>query len=402
MGKNRKSNFDKEFSQAIDRMLAGEKIEPYADMPDDYQEAIDFARKLIELKGVPRPSFKVELKDSLLSKLSEMEQEKAGWKRFQERLRHLVPQRPVWRAVAASLTVVVVAGVIWGTGILTPESSAPPPMPAAPPPPLLEVSAVPDQTTYLPEQGVEIQFSFTNIASELVTVSPFPPEIKILLPTLPGRDLDKIVRSFAAGTEELKLEPGETATYDLTWDQHDDQGQQVAPGWYHIEIKHTASKVTQPTRRQSFRGTITKFLIQFPQGAMEKIIEVNQAQTVTDLPFMWKREEYSVDLTITLEQVELTKDRAMFFAFATSPNSPSTGYDHPQFGGTVRAQYIVDGVIKDAGPAGMRYLPNGIGLIWGYDLARLDPVPSDVRELTFTITKFGDWQGPWEFEIPLQ
>jgi hypothetical protein len=159
-------------------------------------------------------------------------------------------------------------------------------MPAAPPPPLLEVSAVPDQTTYLPEQGVEVQFSFTNIASELVTVSPFSPEIKILLPTLPGRDLDKIVRSFAAGTEELKLEPGETATYDLTWDQRDDQGQQVAPGWYHIEVKHTASKVAQPTRRQSERGTVTKFLIQFPQGAMKKTIEVNQSQTVTNLPFM--------------------------------------------------------------------------------------------------------------------
>jgi len=34
-------------------------------------------------------------------------------------------------------------------------------------------------------------------------------------------------------------------------------------------------------------------------------------------------------------------------------------------------------------------------------ILRLDPVPSDARELTFTITKFGDWQGPWEFHIPL-
>jgi hypothetical protein len=133
MVENKKSNFDKEFSEAIDRMLAGEKIEPYADMPDDYQEAIEFAQKLIELKGVPRPSFKAELRDSLLSKLSEIEQEGPRRNWFWERLRHLVPQRPVKRAVAASLLVVIVAGgVIWGTGILTPPPSAPP-MPAPSP-----------------------------------------------------------------------------------------------------------------------------------------------------------------------------------------------------------------------------------------------------------------------------
>jgi len=73
MGENKKSNFDKEFSEIIDKMLAGEKIEPYADMPDEYQEAIDFAQKLIEFKGTPRPSFKAQLKNSLLSKLSEVE-----------------------------------------------------------------------------------------------------------------------------------------------------------------------------------------------------------------------------------------------------------------------------------------------------------------------------------------
>jgi hypothetical protein len=110
----------------------------------------------------------------------------------------------------------------------------------------------------------------------------------------------------------------------------------------------------------------------------------------------------SIDLTITLERGELTAQGAKFCAFATSPNSPSTGYDHPQFSGAVRAQYIVDGVIKDAGPACMRYFDDGIRLSWGYDLTRLDPVPSDAKELTLTITKFGDWQGPWEFHIPLE
>jgi hypothetical protein len=169
MGKNEKSNFDKEFSGAIDKMLAGEKIEPYTDMPDDYREAIDFAQKLISLKDAPRPSFKVELKDSLLSKLSEMEQEKAGWKRFQERLRHLVPQRPLWRAVAASLLVIVVAGgVIWGTGIFTHPMTPPSKTPLPPPqqPVMLEITSV--KATY--SLGGETEFT----SSKATVVTPLP------------------------------------------------------------------------------------------------------------------------------------------------------------------------------------------------------------------------------------
>jgi hypothetical protein len=31
----------------------------------------------------------------------------------------------------------------------------------------------------------------------------------------------------------------------------------------------------------------------------------------------------------------------------------------------------------------------------------LDPVPIDAKELTLKITKLGDWEGPWEFKVPL-
>lgn len=44
----------------------------------------------------------------------------------------------------------------------------------------------------------------------------------------------------------------------------------------------------------------------------------------------------------------------------------------------------------------------GMELTWGNDATWLDPVLSDAKELTFTITEFGDWEGPWEFRIPLQ
>lgn len=45
---------------------------------------------------------------------------------------------------------------------------------------------------------------------------------------------------------------------------------------------------------------------------------------------------------------------------------------------------------------------DGITLNWAHPYVPLDPVPSDATELIFTIPRFGDWEGPWEFRIPLE
>mgnify|MGYP001090198506 CR=1 FL=1 len=128
--------------------------------------------------------------------------------------------------------------------------------------------------------------------------------------------------------------------------------------------------------------TITEVLLQYPQGAMEKTIEVNQSQIVNGV-------------TITLERVELSWKEAKFYAFATPP-----GYSLRQ--GPAWAQYTADGITKDAGPSGVGFQEDGMRLSWGTDRFWSDPVPSDAKELTFTINEFGDWQGPWEFQVPLE
>ena len=403
MAKEKEQDFVREFSEAVDKMLAGRKVEPHPDMPDDYQEAIDFAQKLIELKGAPHPSFKAQLEDSLLSKLGEMERERPKRNRFREGLKHLVPQRPMWRAVAASLLVIAAVGVIWGTGILSqPPIPAPTPVPApipaptptptpaptptpplpGPAPKILEVEATPAKTACLPGEDVEIEFEFKNASSESITIAPFPPRMQVMRP----RPWETI-RAFAEGSEELGLQPGEIAKYTLVWDQQDDSGQQVAPGWYYLDVQGiTVTKGTPPTTRSGMSfGTITKVLIQFPQGAMEKTIEVNQSQTANGI-------------TITLERVQLSREEAKFYA-STTTRLTEEGID-PLLVKLIPilAQYTVDGSAKDAGYAAERLSAQGTELIWD----DLDPLPSDARELTFTITRFGDWQGPWEFNIPLQ
>ena len=210
MGKSKKSDFEKKFSQAIDRMLAGEKIEPYADMPDDYREAINFARKLISLKGSPRPSFEAELKDSLLSKLSEMEHERPQNNRFWEELKHLVPQRPVWRAVAASLVVVIVGvGVIWGTGVFT-QPTTPPfksPLPTHQQPVMLEITSV--KATYL--LGGETEFT----SSKTTMVMPLPPQMATT--PLEAAHREEIVWYSSMGCRKPNLGPEGSVKYNLIW-----------------------------------------------------------------------------------------------------------------------------------------------------------------------------------------
>ena len=209
MKKNKKSNFDKEFSQAIDRMLAGEKAELHPDIPDDYREAIDSARKMIDLKRAPRPSFEAELKDSLLSKLSEMEHERPQNNRFWEELKRLVPQRPVWRAVATSLVVIVVGGVIWGTVVFT-QPTTPPfksPLPTHQQPVMLEITSV--RATYL--LGGETEFT----SSKTTMVMPLPPQMATT--PLEAAHREETVWYSSMGCRKPNLGPEGSVKYNLIW-----------------------------------------------------------------------------------------------------------------------------------------------------------------------------------------
>ncbi len=126
--------------------------------------------------------------------------------------------------------------------------------------------------------------------------------------------------------------------------------------------------------------------------AMDRIIELNQTQTANGL-------------SITLEQVVLRAEGIVFFAFTTPPDySLPQNFQGPMPPGMAPAvaAYTIDGIARYAGDAEATFLENGIRLTWDYSQPSLEPVPGDATELVFTITSFGDWQGPWEFIIPLQ
>jgi hypothetical protein len=262
----------------------------------------------------------------------------------------------------------------------TPSPALPVPMPAPPPP--FEVSVVPEEAHYLPGEPVAIELSISNVSSEVITMSPYPPEIQVTL----GLDYNNVLFSQTGGTQSLEIKPDETVSVDFSWDQRDSAGEQVPPGWYNIRSGEIT--VRQGDSRITFTPG-TRVLIQYPQGTMEKNLDMNQSQTVNEI-------------TVTLQRIELTSTGMAVYAFNAPPgyNFPSgQPLPAPSMMFHAEAKYSVDGgVSKLAGSSGIRPLENGMLHIWD----NLDPIPVDAEELTFRITKLGDWEGPWEFKIPLE
>ncbi|MBI2852163.1 MAG: hypothetical protein HYX84_03555 [Chloroflexi bacterium] len=184
----------------------------------------------------------------------------------------------------------------------------------------------------------------------------------------------------------------------MAWDQRDNSGQPVTYGHYFVQLGafHAGDAEFAPvfgvlpfSPMLPFSGMRIPVLILPLAGAIEKTIEVNRSVTAD-----W--------IIITLQRVEMT-DRGLT---ATAFNIPP-GYSFPagqplpppQFMITAEAEYSVDGAaFRKAGPSGLRPQADGLLFVW----ENLDPVPKNARELTFRITKLGDWSGPWEFRVPLK
>lgn len=255
----------------------------------------------------------------------------------------------------------------------------------------------------MPGDEVEIEVRLTNESVEPVTITEMPPKVSIVLPE-PGEDNVKVIYTFNAGDEERELAVGETVTYKLTWDQKDEAGQQAPPGWYFGDFEYAVRKETPPAQDWRSGGRNRLFLIQYPQGAMEKVIDLNLSQTAAGLPLEVDNEIIPVDVVLTLKRVELTQEGVSFFVLLTSPNNPLPSYDEVWWRLALdeHAEYIFDGTIKDARGANTKYTEDGIELRWGHEGSYRDPISSDTKELTFIITRLGDdWEGPWEFKIPL-
>ena len=256
---------------------------------------------------------------------------------------------------------------------------------------MLEAST--DKVDYLPGEQVKIEISVHNPISRTVIVSPFPPEMEIS-----SKENQQLIRSFIPESNEVQFEGNETKTFSLTWDQKDTDGNQVVPGYYRVYVYTDVWEALGDGGRTGIGKIPMYIFVKHPQGAMEKIIEVNQSQAIVDMPLSWGSEELLVDINITLERVELSAEEAEFIVFATLKEwgKPQDIYTHPLWWGN-SAGYNVDGVYHSLPGAGMTYLQDGIRYFW-----KGNPIPGYTQELIFVMNRLSeDWEGPWEFQVPL-
>ncbi|MDD4985711.1 MAG: hypothetical protein PHQ43_07975 [Dehalococcoidales bacterium] len=289
----------------------------------------------------------------------------------------------------------------------------------------VQIDLVPSKLVYVPGEQFQMELVLANASQgevEPVILNQLPPIVNLTKAGVfsgpavpPGLALPDTesgesmpVKTFPAGTGQETLAKGDAITYSLTWDQKDEDGNQVPSGWYYYESNYCY----RPESSENSVGSGVRkkaFLIQYPQGAMQKTIEVNQSQTVANLPITTLNSETKlVDVVINLQRVELNEMGATFYATMTSPNNPVSGYNNPEWLSHVplSAQYVVDGVTKEARAPNSQFLDSGIEFRWGAspdDDNYLDPVPVDAKQLTFVIPEIRpDWEGPWEFEIQLE
>jgi len=238
----------------------------------------------------------------------------------------------------------------------------------------------------LPREDVLYGIGITNLSSGTITIDPFPPAMWIK-----PLGQDEAIYSSAAGNRTRDIGTDYPDSWYHTkgfWDQKDDNGEQVAPGWYEIGYEYVI--IEQNTSKRYTANPIAKFQIVHPDSAMNKDLDVNQSVTAEGI-------------TVTLERIELNAVKVTVYAFTTPPGY-SLPEEHPPYEfeslmTNSAAEYSVDGgTIKHLRAGGGKADAAGITLTWD----EIDPIPVDAKELTFTITQLGDWEGRWEFRIPLE
>lgn len=271
----------------------------------------------------------------------------------------------------------------------------------------VQTSLVPDKPIYLLGEPVQMELILTNESTGNVTVAQVPPAIDLVTSGYDqatsgeGLDPQRLIKSFPTGNAEITLGSGQEVTYQFTWDQRDNNGKQASPGWYFCSDMLNLKIAGQ----NEWSGSVDRaFLIQYPQGAMQKTIDLNQSRTISGFSFddTISGKKQTVDLVLTLKHVELNEKTLSFLVVATSPNNPLSGYEG--WGDvTGQAQYAIDGVVNNTTwyPTTTQSLDSGIEMRWGYDDGYLEPVPNGSKKLTVIITNIGDWQGHLEYQIPL-
>ncbi|MDD5039305.1 MAG: hypothetical protein PHN78_08360 [Dehalococcoidales bacterium] len=248
------------------------------------------------------------------------------------------------------------------------------------PPFRINISTAP---AHLPGEQIMFGIGITNLSSGTITIDPFSPAMWIK-----SVDRNEIVYSSPGGQNAYDLQSDMPFLPNKdTWDQKDNNGQQVAPGSYEIGYEYVI--IDQGTGKKYPATPTARFQIVAPDSAMNKNLDLNQSVTAEGV-------------TVTLKRIEMNAVGTKVYTFTTPPEY-ILSTEHPPYQmesliTNSTAEYSINGgVVKQVKSGGGKADAEGVTLTWD----NLEPMPLDAKELTFVITQLGDLKGRWEFKIEL-
>jgi hypothetical protein len=435
---------EKFFSEQIERLLAGKEVSRDLTINDDLASALQFARKMIDLRVNPSPRFASGLKSGLLQKLAEKEALKAagpGW--FQR----LIPRTPVFQAVAVLAVVCIIGGILWAslfrpapTEVFQAPGTKPPVTWGAAATPAATTQAAPAQTTaapasvaqatmtapatlapttsaaiaaatsapsvpataggnlylrssaaadksaYLPGESVNIVVNLKNISAQPVVLENYPPSISLM-----SADSKQPVYTINSGKLAQKIDPGQTVSYVITWDQTDAKGRHASPGSYYLELEEVYRQGVSVPLALSAPVYFEILPSSSAAGGDKKIIEViNAISTVNGI-------------TVTLQRIETDTGGISVTAFISPPpdyvlkEGPTGLFAAMDY--RIPARYSLDGSwIAGTLPSFVEYYAGGMKHTWYIPAVN----PAEIENLTFIIDNIAGWAGPWEFKVKIK
>jgi hypothetical protein len=414
---NRDREIEREFSNGLDRILAGEEVHVAQPQEGDLLSALDFALKMVQLRPSPSADFESNLKARLLQELAEQEsckEDKRSW------LGRLISE-PAWVGAAVAFFLIIAGGLIWQSGLfrtsqqplvnapvpapamtsaagsaakqeIVPTASPAPPSaasgPAASPSPaprtLVSVDAVTNKATYSSGESINVEVSMRNSGTEPLKIDKFPPVVSLM-----KADTQQPVYTFSAGKDVVTIAPGGTANFTLSWNQTDSGGNRVPGGSYYVELENLD---LQGRSMQLNLSRPARFEILPPTSGSpaSRTLISNQSQT-------------STGITITLRRIVFSDSGFAVHALISPP--PDYGFlplggpnsSSKSFGAS--AAYSVDGGwVKDAGPSSVEYQASSMNHVW----AVAEPIPSGSGQLVFIVNSVGSWRGNWQFYVSLK
>ena len=282
---SKESKEEKLFSELVDRIIAGESVD--IDVTDtDMRSAIDFAKKIKELRTNPAEPFKARLKARLLQQLRDKETVpvKTNW------WQRIFANRMAWQLATTAALILIAVGVTWRVGFYQPNNIDD--LTAMPPKSydggeiqpgtensllatsqetemltntgttetfgttirsnaIIMANAVTDKPTYLPGEAVNITVYLTNEYTEPIEIPPYPP-------VLISDSNHNIVYTFGALNGTTVLLPGKSFEFKIVWNRFDSNNNSpAAPGIYYIAI----ANIIDNENNISISNTANKFEI---------------------------------------------------------------------------------------------------------------------------------------------